>query len=426
MMSSVIPARLEFQCGHAALVSLPRVKGESAPERNERVSREKSAALGRQCDFCGPSVSVLVQAATAPRPASQRAPAPAPKASTNGVHGQHAADAVASAASPTGGLPASAPAPLVAEVVPPTSLQATSPTPATPAPEPVSAAPSTVETASPTAASPAPEPAKPRCKHGRTHPCRLRQHPQTRVLQAPPVLRYSRVSAAAEYCSSCVFSGGQPGSRAVQLPAPALVGTAPSTVERALGRLRQRRSRAGQPRREHGPNCVSNRSQPRSRAWPAPLRSRLAPLQARSHPRLQAPPAPSNECLQVPPALRQSRSAPLRARSKLRLQWRSARLPSPPVPLQSSVGAAPSTVEHSPTGSASAAPEPVKAEPEPVGTTPSTLKRARSGSASAAPEPVSPAPVGDGFQPQPAPLQSRRVPLHSRLAPLQARSNPRL
>jgi hypothetical protein len=55
MMSSVIPARLQFQCGHAALVTLPRVKGESASQRNDRVVREKSAALSRQCDFCAPA-----------------------------------------------------------------------------------------------------------------------------------------------------------------------------------------------------------------------------------------------------------------------------------------------------------------------------------------------------------------------------------
>jgi len=58
-MSSVIPARLQFQCGHAALVTLPRVKGESATQRNVRVAREKTAALARQCDFCAPAVAVL-------------------------------------------------------------------------------------------------------------------------------------------------------------------------------------------------------------------------------------------------------------------------------------------------------------------------------------------------------------------------------
>jgi hypothetical protein len=60
MMSSVIPARLQFQCGHAALVTLPRVKGETATQRNDRVAREKSAALARQCDFCAPPVEVVL------------------------------------------------------------------------------------------------------------------------------------------------------------------------------------------------------------------------------------------------------------------------------------------------------------------------------------------------------------------------------
>jgi hypothetical protein len=59
MMPSVIPARLQFQCGHAALVTLPRVKGETATQRNDRVAREKTAALVRQCDFCAPSVALV-------------------------------------------------------------------------------------------------------------------------------------------------------------------------------------------------------------------------------------------------------------------------------------------------------------------------------------------------------------------------------
>jgi hypothetical protein len=62
MMSSVIPARLQFQCGHAALVTLPRVKGETTAQRNERIAREKDAALARQCDFCGPAVEVTAVA----------------------------------------------------------------------------------------------------------------------------------------------------------------------------------------------------------------------------------------------------------------------------------------------------------------------------------------------------------------------------
>jgi hypothetical protein len=59
MMPSVIPARLQFQCGHAALVTLPRVKGETATQRHDRVAREKTAALARQCDFCAPYVAVV-------------------------------------------------------------------------------------------------------------------------------------------------------------------------------------------------------------------------------------------------------------------------------------------------------------------------------------------------------------------------------
>jgi hypothetical protein len=58
MMSSIIPARLEYQCGHAALVSLPRIKGETSAQRTQRVAHEKSAALARQCDFCAPAVEV--------------------------------------------------------------------------------------------------------------------------------------------------------------------------------------------------------------------------------------------------------------------------------------------------------------------------------------------------------------------------------
>src|SRR5882762_6354086 len=63
MMSSVIPARLVFQCGHAALVSLPRIKGETNAQRADRVAREKSAAQTRACDFCAQRLEVVVQAA---------------------------------------------------------------------------------------------------------------------------------------------------------------------------------------------------------------------------------------------------------------------------------------------------------------------------------------------------------------------------
>ena len=55
LISQSIPARLEFACGHVALVSLPRLKGESASARNERVRSEKLSAQTRACDFCGPT-----------------------------------------------------------------------------------------------------------------------------------------------------------------------------------------------------------------------------------------------------------------------------------------------------------------------------------------------------------------------------------
>jgi hypothetical protein len=78
MMSSVIPARLEFQCGHAALVSLPRVKGESPAQRTDRIAREKSAAQARSCDFCPPRLEVVEVAQAVVVVAAQPAPAPAP------------------------------------------------------------------------------------------------------------------------------------------------------------------------------------------------------------------------------------------------------------------------------------------------------------------------------------------------------------
>ena len=79
MMSSVIPARLLFQCGHAALVSLPRVKGESPAQRSDRIAREKSAAQARSCDFCPPmAVSEVAQAVVVavamPEPAAPEQP----------------------------------------------------------------------------------------------------------------------------------------------------------------------------------------------------------------------------------------------------------------------------------------------------------------------------------------------------------------
>ena len=63
MMTTAIPARLEFQCGHAALVSLPRIKGETSAQRQERIAGEKAQAQMRQCDFCSPTLVVDASAA---------------------------------------------------------------------------------------------------------------------------------------------------------------------------------------------------------------------------------------------------------------------------------------------------------------------------------------------------------------------------
>jgi hypothetical protein len=74
MTSSVIPARLQFQCGHAALVTLPRVKGETTAQRNERVAFEKGAALARLCDFCTPALELVVAAVEEPVLVAEVAP----------------------------------------------------------------------------------------------------------------------------------------------------------------------------------------------------------------------------------------------------------------------------------------------------------------------------------------------------------------
>jgi hypothetical protein len=66
MFSTAIPARLEYQCGHAALVSLPRIKGESSAQRSARIALEKSSAHGRSCDFCAPRLELAVEQVQAP------------------------------------------------------------------------------------------------------------------------------------------------------------------------------------------------------------------------------------------------------------------------------------------------------------------------------------------------------------------------
>jgi hypothetical protein len=52
--SASIPVYLHFGCGHEAMVSLPRVRGESAGERTLRIAHEKAMAGARACDFCPP------------------------------------------------------------------------------------------------------------------------------------------------------------------------------------------------------------------------------------------------------------------------------------------------------------------------------------------------------------------------------------
>ena len=117
MMSSVIPARLEYQCGHAALVSLPRIKGETSAQRNQRVALEKSAALSRQCDFCAPVVDVTQ--ATAPEPLAEPLAMPAASlvvgSAVNGVDGQQVNGTESMAGPPEG---AEAPTSTVASVTP--------------------------------------------------------------------------------------------------------------------------------------------------------------------------------------------------------------------------------------------------------------------------------------------------------------------
>src|SRR5438128_4186508 len=146
MMSSVIAARLVFQCGHAALVSLPRIKGETNAQRAERVAREKSAAQTRACDFCAQRLEVVVQQA-APAPALAPIPAPVPPVEAvapvasppavrrNGVAKVKQVVPAAATAAPV----AASPPPPVATPVPPVAASPPPPV-ATPVP-PVAASP---------------------------------------------------------------------------------------------------------------------------------------------------------------------------------------------------------------------------------------------------------------------------------------------
>src|SRR6266852_4928900 len=59
---SVVHVRFEYACGHAALVSLPRLKAETPVQRTVRVKYEKAAAGQRSCDFCPPVSQPSVRA----------------------------------------------------------------------------------------------------------------------------------------------------------------------------------------------------------------------------------------------------------------------------------------------------------------------------------------------------------------------------
>src|SRR5437867_3987105 len=53
-----IPTYLRFACGHEAMVSLPRISGENARDRERRIAEEKASATLRRCDFCPPRTAI--------------------------------------------------------------------------------------------------------------------------------------------------------------------------------------------------------------------------------------------------------------------------------------------------------------------------------------------------------------------------------
>jgi transposase-like protein len=55
--SRSIATFLRYKCGHAAMVSLPRVNGEKPRERDRRIALEKVSASQRRCDFCASDAS---------------------------------------------------------------------------------------------------------------------------------------------------------------------------------------------------------------------------------------------------------------------------------------------------------------------------------------------------------------------------------
>jgi len=56
--SASIASYLQYACGHGAMVTLPRIKGESPRVREQRIALEKVSASQRPCDFCGPARAV--------------------------------------------------------------------------------------------------------------------------------------------------------------------------------------------------------------------------------------------------------------------------------------------------------------------------------------------------------------------------------
>src|SRR5215204_5907541 len=56
--SASIATYLQYACGHGAMVTLPRIKGESPRVREQRIALEKVSASQRRCDFCGPERAV--------------------------------------------------------------------------------------------------------------------------------------------------------------------------------------------------------------------------------------------------------------------------------------------------------------------------------------------------------------------------------
>jgi len=56
--SESIASYLQYACGHGAMVTLPRIKGESPRVREQHIAVEKVSASQRPCDFCGPERAV--------------------------------------------------------------------------------------------------------------------------------------------------------------------------------------------------------------------------------------------------------------------------------------------------------------------------------------------------------------------------------